>query len=232
MGFLNNDLFNKREIWSTYWRKFSQKKGLYVIFANFYRNFIISWAVRFYFRKYFKDKEDSMYLHAGCGSGDSDRRIGFRQASFVYIDLNFEALNIAKAKTKFKNIYFVCADILHLPFKPRLFDGIWNLGVMEHFYENEIVTILKEFEYILRDRGIYMLFWPPQYGLTVIVMSIFQFIMSNIFKKKFSFYPDDVSNYRTINWANKLAKESGLFILKTHFNIRDIFTHRVLVGSK
>ncbi|GAH60268.1 unnamed protein product, partial [marine sediment metagenome] len=145
---------------------------------------------------------------------------------------SFEALCLARKKAKFKNIHFVCADILHLPFKLGAFNGIWNLGVMEHFCEDEIVAILKEFNHTLEEDGIYMLFWPPRYGLTVIVLSAFLFIINKVLKNSLSLYPAEISTFRSTKWADKLIKQAGLLNTKVHFGVRDIFTYIVLIGCK
>jgi len=218
--------------WDSYWADVHENKGIYAIIANFYRKFIISKAVKYYFHKYYNDNQGSIYLHAGCGSGESDFRINFQHALFIHIDKSFEALNIAKKKAKFKNIYFVCADILQLPFRQKLFDGIWNVGVMEHFYENDIIIILKEFNRVLKRQAKFIIFWPPAYGLSVIALSIFIFVMNGIFRKSLSLHPEEMSKIKSKKWAHALFKQANLHITKTHFSIRDFFTHVILVGNE
>lgn len=219
--------------WDSYWREDAEKKSLYAKIAGFYRRFIISRAVKYYFNKYYKDSEGKIYLHAGCGSGESDGRIGFRRASFVLMDLSFDALRLARARKKLKNAYFVCGDILNPPFKDESINGIWNLGVMEHFNEDEIKDIFKGFDRILIKRdGKYILFWPPKYGLTVIALSVILFIANKIFRRSLRLYPDEISRFSSRKWADSLVDQTGLSISRIHFNVRDIFTHVVLIGKK
>ncbi|NQT06416.1 MAG: glycosyltransferase [Candidatus Omnitrophica bacterium] len=218
--------------WDAYWRKASGKKGPYAILARIYRKFIISRAVRHYFKKFFNDETGSIYLHAGCGSGESDSRIGFRDATFIKMDLSLEALELARSMPDHKKVHYVCGDIFNPPFKEGAFKGIWNLGVMEHFREDDIVAILKQSGRVLDNDGRLMLFWPPKYGLSVMVLSSVIFLADKIFGRTLKLYPDECSRFDSREWAGRLFKEARLNIDKAHFNIRDLFTYVVVVGEK
>ena len=218
--------------WDRYWKEAKAKRSLYSTLAEFYRKFIISRAVKFYFQKYFEDTKKNLYLHAGCGSGESDHRIGFKDTGFVLMDISPEALRLAERNTNLKNVNFVCGDIFNLPLGEGQFDGIWNLGVMEHFTEDARVEILKEFKRVLKDGGKCILFWPPKYGLSVIALSAILFVTNKIFRRSLKFYPDEISRFSTKRWADGLFKKAGLNIKKTYFNGRDLFTHVVLIGEK
>ena len=45
------------------------------------------------------------------------------------------------------------ASIKNLPFDANSFDGIYNLGVMEHFHKDEIMVIAREFQRVLKPGG-------------------------------------------------------------------------------
>src|SRR5258706_16449606 len=101
--------------WDQYWVDSRKSKGLFEIIAKFYRRYIISPSVRHYFHRYFRDETGRVYLHAGCGSSESDNRIQFGQARFVLMDISFEGLRIARQKSTLKNAWFVCGDIYNPP---------------------------------------------------------------------------------------------------------------------
>jgi len=50
------------------------------------------------------------------------------------------------------------ADIRNLPFEDNFFDGVYNLGVMEHYSEKEIEEILAEMKRVLKDEGKMIIF--------------------------------------------------------------------------
>ena len=218
--------------WDQYWIDSAKSKGLFEVIAKFYRRYIISPAVRHYIHRYFRDEPARVYVHAGCGSAESDNRIRFKQARFVMLDISPEALVIARRKSKLENVHFVCGDIFHPPFKAGAVDGIWNLGVMEHFFEPEITQIFTAFSQLLKADGQLVIFWPPRYGLSVIVLTSFLGVVNAFRKKPLVLYPDEVSRYWTQRWSQQLAAPAGLQVQKSHFSIRDLFTYVVMVARK
>jgi len=218
--------------WDQYWKDSDKNSGLFDVIAKFYRRFIISPTVRHYFHRYFVDAPGRVYVHAGCGSAESDNRIGFTRSRLVMMDISTKGLAIARRKTKHTGAHFVCGDIFHPPFKDGAVDGIWNLGVMEHFYEPEITQIFGEFGRVLKPGGRCLIFWPPCYGLSVIVLTTFLFFANSIRKKPLVLYPDEVSRFRSKSWAKGFATPAGLQVDRAHFGIRDVFTYVILVMSK
>lgn len=218
--------------WDQYWIDSTKSKGLFEIIAKFYRRYIISPAVKHYVHRYFRDEPGCIYLHAGCGSSESDNRIQFRRARFVLMDISTEGLQIARRKTELPNPYLVCGDIFNPPFKTDTVDGVWNLGVMEHFYEPEITRIFQALGRVVKPQGCCLILWPPRYGLSVIVLTSFLAIVNAFRKTPLVLYPDEVSRFSSKAWVSRLLKATGLSIRAIHFGIRDAFTYVVLVLSK
>ena len=218
--------------WDQYWIDSGKSKGLFEIIAKFYRRYIIAPAVQYYFQRYFQDTLGRVYLHAGCGSSESDNLIRFTHARFVLMDISLEGLKIARQKSTLPNAWFVCGDIYHPPFKSDVVDGIWNLGVMEHFYEDEITRICQALSRPLRPGGRCLLFWPPVYGLSVIVLTSFLWIVNKLRRKPLVLYPDEVSRFVSKSWAQKLTQPADLEVERAHFGLRDMFTYVILILAK
>lgn len=218
--------------WDQYWTDSAQNKGLFDVIAKFYRRYIISPTVKHYFHKYFRDEPGRVYVHAGCGSSESDNRIRFQHSKFALMDISIEGLKVARQKSTLKNVYFVCGDIYNPPFKTDVVDGIWNLGVMEHFYEPEITRIFTALSRITKPDGQCLIFWPPRYGLSVITLTSFLFIVNKFRSQPLVLYPDEVSRFWTKPWAQRLLAPAGLTVQKTHFGIRDAFTYVIMVARK
>ena len=218
--------------WDQYWIDSAKSKGLFEIIAKFYRRYIISPAVRHYIHRYFCDESQRVYVHAGCGSAESDNRIQFTNARFVMLDISPEALVIARRKSQLSKVHFVCGDIFNPPFKDGVVDGIWNLGVMEHFFEPELTQIFTALGRMVKPDGSLLIFWPPRYGLSVIVLTSFLRVVNAFRETPLVLYPDEVSRYWTKPWVQKLITPAGLVAAKSHFSIRDVFTYVVLVVRK
>ncbi len=218
--------------WDEYWRDSALDRSLFAVVAKLYRRILIAPSVRHHLRKYFRDERGRVYFHAGCGSAESDRLIGFTQASFVLMDISLEALRIAKRNSTVPNVQLVCGDIFHPPFRVGSFDGMWNLGVMEHFEAPEIQRIFAATRDVLKPDGRCVVFWPPKYGLSVLFLTSFLRVANAVRRTPLHLYPDEVSLYSSAGWARDLLRSAGLALERTHFGIRDLFTYVVLVARK
>lgn len=218
--------------WDDYWKDSAPHRGLYAIVARAYRRWIISPAIAHFFRRTFTDTSGRVYLHAGCGSAETDSQIGYRDATIVLMDISVEALRIARSKTRFHKAYVVCGDLFAPPFRTSSIDGAWNLGVVEHFYEPEIKRIFAGLGRILRPGANGLILWPPVYGLSVLVLTSFLFVANRLFRRSVTLYPDEVSRFRSMDQARRLLAGSGLRAERTHFGPRDLFTYVVLVVAR
>ena len=93
--------------------------------------------------------------------------------------LDISPAAIAKYKSRFKANAIV-GDIFHLPPDGPQYDGIYNLGVMEHFSPDEIRQILVQFNKALKANGRLLLFWPPVFGVSVIALRILRWSFQKV----------------------------------------------------
>jgi len=123
--------------WDIHW----SKKYISLNFMfNFYRKFIMSNALSYFFEKYFPHK--GIFVECGSGSSMTSYSLKKHNRKLIALDISGNALEEAK---KIKNIdFFVHADTSKLPFKPNSVNGIWNLGVLEHFTHDKIDETLQE----------------------------------------------------------------------------------------
>lgn len=220
-----------QEDWNVYWEEQKKSTGgfLYDSIAAFYRKFIIRRILNFFVKKYFKPK--SRILHAGCGSGQVDEDIR-ETISITGLDISPNALKINEKFNQGK-CHLVLGDIFALPFPDKDMDGIYNLGVMEHFSENDIRRILKEFRRVLKDDGKLIIFWPPEFGLSVTFLKVVKFILEKIFRKKnVKIYPDEISRIKSKKHAVGIFTDSGFKVIKYYFGPKDLFTYAVIVAEK
>jgi len=96
-----------------------------------------------------KPKRDEQILDVGCGDGYQMSHIVGRCAQVVGLDLSVGRLK--QAKNSVKSADLVCASSEKLPFKPRVFDKVMCLELLEHL--NEPRKTILEIEYILKETG-------------------------------------------------------------------------------
>jgi len=111
--------------------------------------------------KYFP--ESGVFLEAGCGSATDAFYYQKRVRKFIAMDISEAALQLA---IKQKNIDEVrLGDICAIAFPDNHFDGIWNLGVMEHFRPEEMERAFSEMRRVLKPGACVILLWPSLWNL-------------------------------------------------------------------
>ena len=215
--------------WDIYWQKKKGSAGtLYNVIAVFYRNFIIKPYLNLFLKKYFH--VGAKVLHAGCGSGRVDSDI-IQWLNVTAMDISFGAVALYK-KSNPNAGKVIRADILNTPFADETFSGIYNLGVMEHFTVKEIQKILGEFKRILKPKGRIVLFWPPEFGLSVRVLNFVHYIANNVFKKSLQLHPAEISLIKNKDHIISICGPLGLTIIGYHFGLKDLCTQVVVVLEK
>jgi predicted SAM-dependent methyltransferase len=112
------------------------------------------------------------------------------------------------------------------------YDGIYNLGVMEHFDRQDIHQILLEFHRVLKPGGKIILFWPPKQGLSVNFLKLVHFVLNNVLKKNISLHPAEIVHIRSSKEAQQILQPAGFTLLEYSFGPADVFTHAIVVGQK
>ena len=215
--------------WDIYWTKQgTSSSDVYNSIADFYRNRIIKPYLNHFLFKHFSAGQQ--ILHAGCGSGKVDTDV-VKKFKVTALDISPEALAIYE-KVNGPSIERVLGNIFKLPFANETFDGIYNLGVMEHFTEDEIIQILHEFKRVIKPKGKIVLFIPPVFGLTVQVLDLAHFILNKIFRKNIKLHPDEITRVKSKKHIRSLVERSGFTFIEYYFGRKDLFTQIVIVGEK
>ena len=226
---LQNTAVNDDQGWDEYWEKQqSVNNWFYDHIAEFFRQFIIKPYLNKYIYKYFP--KGVRLLHAGCGSGQVDRDIT-NEYPVIAMDISLNALNIyRKGHSQIEEL--IQGDIRKMDLENESVDGIYSLGVMEHFYETDILLILNEFRRVLRTDGKLVLFWPPKFGLSVFFLKTWHFFVNKVFKKNIRLHPHEVSLLESKEQILSLANRTGYSLVEYHFGLNDLFTQVVVVLKK
>ena len=201
-----------KETWDEHWssrNNFSEK------IISIYRKIFIGTLVSKYCDKYFKDY--GVFLEAGCGIGETSAKIPKRKRIFIGCDISIYPL----LRMRNNNIDIkLQADIFDLPLNKKSIDGIFNVGVMEHFTFDENIRILKEFARVLKDGGTIVLFWP------------WKFCWVELVSKVRPLFPSSPSMFGTFDIHELLSNVGSLDIVKMSLSPLDGFIHYVIVLTK
>jgi glycosyltransferase involved in cell wall biosynthesis len=220
-----------RVAWDAYWQDKGQVRvehSLYDVIASFHRAYLIKPLLNRAIQKAFP--EGAELLHAGCGGGEVDVDV-VRYASVTALDISPKAIGLYRSRHRVP-VRTIIGNVFDLSSLDRRFDGVYNLGVMEHFNEEQIKLILAQFNACLHPGGKIVIFWPPVYGLSVIVLHGIHFVLNKILRRDSRLHPPEPTKIASRAQAERLLSAANFELLSMSFSIRDAFTHMVIVGMK
>ncbi len=217
-----------RATWDEHWDAIRPGSSLFGRMASLVRTQVISRAVAHYASKYLVG--DGPLLEAGCGTGQSSGRLDVRGRPRIALDYASGALRHARAVNVFDA--FLQGDITRLPLRDASIAGVWNLGVLEHFDESAGIRILREFRRVLAPGGHAVLFWPPDFGSSRLVLGPIEKLRSLARGSPFQFFPDEVNRLTSRAHARRLLAAAGLEECRIDFSFRDLFIHVVVVARR
>lgn len=93
-------------------------------------------------------------LDAGCGTGLITERLRGRGRFVVGVDFSKGMLQRARERLALRGVDLVLGDIEHLPFRPRSFDLVLCLTVLQNCYPLKVINSLL---CVLKSRGLLVL---------------------------------------------------------------------------
>lgn len=216
--------------WDDYWdtKQQSGQKRSYDFVARIYRQHLIKPCLNHFLQKYFK--RGAKILHAGCGSGACDEDV-VKIYDIVACDFSDQALKVYQENNG-DCAKLVKSDLLDLHVPDAPFDGLYNLGVMEHFDWPEIETLLGNFRRTIKPDGLIVLFWPPEYGLSVRILGAIHFLLNDVLGKATQLHPPEPSKIASRRQASDLLARNGFSLVEYYFGPRDMFTHAVVIARR
>lgn len=215
--------------WDKYWtKKKTVSQAAYRYLASIYRILIIKRSLNHFINKEFE--KGSRLLHAGSGAGQVDKDL-IKKYKITALDISKEALTLYK-KNNGEKAQTLKASIFKIPLFNKSVDGVYNLGVHEHFSGPENLEILKEYKRILKQDGKMVLFWPPKYGISVLFLNSLHFILNDLLRRKIRLHPKEISLIESKKQVQNLLKEAGFTLTGFYFGAKDLFTQCVIVAKK
>jgi SAM-dependent methyltransferase len=218
------------QAWDEYWKTDNYSgRVLYNVIAAFYRKVIIRPSLNRFVRQHFEP--GATVLHAGSGGGQVDPDVR-RYVNVIALDISPKALEFYR-QVNGPESETLLGSIFDMPLEAGSVDGIYNLGVMEHFAEEEIGQILEDFRRVLKDDGKLLIFWPPEFGLSVTFFKGLTFLLKNVLRRENpQLHPDEITRLRSRRHAEAVFGAAGFSMLEYHFGFRDAFTYVVVVAVK
>jgi SAM-dependent methyltransferase len=214
--------------WTAHWEAGNQ--GLVSQrFFSWYRHVIFAPTVAHYFREFFPER--GVFLEAGCGTSETSERIPKHGGNRVLIAADLVP-EIAARAHPVMDVRMAC-DAFQLPFATGSLDGIWNVGVMEHFLHADIDRMVREFARVLRPGAPLVMLWPARTSIPQRLLRIAEFFI-NLRPRptRFRFHPDEISQLRSSAEGFDVLRRNGLQPVEVSGEWRSLFAFKVVVGRR
>jgi len=213
--------------WDTHWKTLDEKRSVFSLLSVATRRLVFQPAVAFYARQFFR--KTGVFVEMGCGTAESSATMARDGRKLIGLDFSAEALRAAQHVGRMDAL--IQADILSTPFRSQSLDGIWNLGVMEHFTQSQIRACLREFRRVLKPGGVILLFWPAERNASRWVLGPLESVIRQRRGTDFAFFPDEISRLDSKHQARVLVESEGFKVNIIDFNWRTVFIHMVIVAT-
>jgi dolichol-phosphate mannosyltransferase len=213
--------------WGDYWTKKNKTSSTaYAVVATAYRNLFIKRNLHRVIHEEFQ--RGARLLHAGCGSGQVDQGL-HDFVDITAVDLSPAALK--RYRLENPDAHEVRhADITRLPFDDGAFDGVYNLGVVEHFDRSSLPTLLRELRRVTRKDGKVAIFWPHEKATSAFVLDGVHFIANDVLHKGLQLHPPEPSRLHGRGEVEQLFGDAGIELTRYEFGPRDLFVQAIAVG--
>ncbi|MFH0862975.1 MAG: class I SAM-dependent methyltransferase [Candidatus Altiarchaeota archaeon] len=215
-------------VWSKHWYELKHGRSFHGGLFSLYRFHIRARAVNRYLDRHFP--KDGVLVECGSGSSQTSARIVKRARRLFAMDISSVALDEARQMKVLDGL--VRADINNLPFKDGSLDGVWNLGVIEHYGMEEIRAALGEFHRVMKGGGTLMMFWPSRIALDRAVFMVLEFFINLYAGNDFRFFPDEPSRLKSKDEGKAIMGKAGFSDCEVHFPVWDMFTEYVVICRK
>lgn len=216
---------NTKSNWNSHWNNLNRAGFLNRVFV-FFRTNVIARDVAHSLNKYFPD--EGIFLDSGCGTSQTSIKIPRRGRKFVAMDISDIIFHNQPGIVDHK----VNGDVLRLPFKDDSLDGIWNVGLMEHFQPAELDAILKEFNRVLKKGSNAVLFWPARYGPVALVIRSFGFVNRKLNNDNGTMFPEEPSLIKSKSWVKGVVEKNNFSLVDVHWPLRGAFIHHTVIIKK
>ena len=217
------------EAWSRHWAPEAQST-VSQRFFSWYRKAVFARSVAYFVRKHFADS--GLFVEAGSGTSESSIRIDKRGGSRVLaaVDIVPDVLGRCAPIMDLR----LGGDIFRLPFRSGAIDGIWNVGVMEHFTHDLIDRILGEFHRVLAPGGVVILLWPANNSLPQKLLRAIEAVVNarRGSKPRFQFHPDEISKLRSNREGREVLTRNGFAPIEVEWGLRSLMAFKTVVGRK
>jgi SAM-dependent methyltransferase len=214
--------------WTEHW---SPEKQQTVVqrFFSFYRKAVFAPAIAHYVNRYLAPS--GLLLEAGSGTSETSIYIDKRNGARVLVAAEI-VLPVLRACHPVMDVR-LGADVFRIPLASASVDGIWNVGVMEHFEHDQIDQVMRECGRVLKPGGRIVLFWPGRDSVPQRILRLGEAVINRWQpERRFRFHPDEISQLRSLAQGRDVLQRNDFDVVRVDYGVRTLLGFKILVGEK
>lgn len=215
------------EEWTGHW---TPKRSPLEHLLSFYRKTVCARSVRDGFSRYMPKK--GVFVEAGSGTGETGGRIEKHGGDRVLVALDFVPAVLRVTHPVIDMA--VAGDIFAMPFPDDSLDGIWNVGVLEHYTHSDIDRAFREFRRVLRPGGRVTVFWPATNSIPQKFLVGGAAIVGLLTGRglDYRFHPPEISQLHSIGEGHEILRRNGFQSVAVTGGIDSLLVWKTVVGQK
>jgi SAM-dependent methyltransferase len=168
-----------------------------------------------------------IFLEAGAGTSETSVLVDLSRHTSISMDIS-EAVLKRSVNSQLK----LQGDLFNLPLQDGSVDVIFNIGVHEHYSNDQNAVILQEFMRVLRVGGRVVLFWPWYWAPLMILGRTINVVMTLVLGRKYELYPNQYWELRRFADGDRLMTQAGFGHVRHYLSTVDLFSMLVLEYEK
>jgi SAM-dependent methyltransferase len=214
--------------WTEHWSG-AKQRSIPQRFFSLYRRAVFARTVAWFIERYFPP--EGVLVEAGSGTAETSMRISKRGGRRVLVAVDLVLPVVARCHPVMD--VRLAADIFRLPFATGSIEGIWNVGVMEHFTHDLIDEMLLEFRRVLRPGAPLLLLWPATDSLPQKALRTVEAVVHwRRGSRSFRFHPDEISQLRSAEEGRQVLRRTGFEPVTVDAGLRSLFAFKTVVGRR
>lgn len=167
------------------------------------------------------------FLEAGAGTSETSVLIDLSKHTSISMDIS-EAVLRRSVNPQVK----LQGDLFNLPLQDGTVDVIFNIGVHEHYSDEQNAVILKGFRRVLKTGGRVVLFWPWYWAPLMILGRTINVVMTLVKGHKYELYPNQYWELRRFADGDRLLTQAGFTHVRHYLSVVDLCSMLVLEYEK
>ena len=213
--------------WTEHWssarqRTFSQR------FFSFYRKVVFARTVAFFVNRYFPN--EGVFVEAGSGTSETSIRIDKRGGRRILVAVDIVVPVVAEAH----EVMDAClgGDCFHLPFADESVDGLWNVGVMEHFPRLRDRQNVGRIQARAPPRCPVLLLWPGKGSLPQRCLRVVEALSTRGGRVCFDSTLRQISQLRSANEGQQILERNGLQVIRVDPGPLSLLAFKTILSRK